>query len=53
MFIETLKSLQLLKKEKISCEIIDLAHFKTLNIKKIIKSINKTKKLLIVRKRSD
>ena len=36
------------KKEKINCEVIDLHTLRPLNIKKIIKSIKKTKKLLIV-----
>ena len=48
MFVETLKAYNFLKKENISCEIIDLHTLRPLNIKKIIKSINKTKKLLIV-----
>ena len=48
MLIETLKAYSFLKKEKINCEIVDLHTLRPLNIKKIIKSIEKTKKLLIV-----
>ena len=48
MFIETLKAYSFLKKEKINCEVIDLHTLRPLNIKKIIKKIKKTKKLLIV-----
>jgi len=48
MFIETLKAYNFLSEEKISCELIDLHTLRPLNIKKIIKSLKKTKKLLIV-----
>ena len=46
--IECLKSLEYLNKNKISPEIIDLRSLRPLDRKKIIKSANKTKKVLIV-----
>ena len=46
--IECLKSLEFLNKNKINPEIIDLRSLRPLDTKKIIKSANKTKKVLIV-----
>ena len=48
MLLETLKAYNFLKKEKVNCEVIDLHTLRPLNIKKIITSVKKTKKLLII-----
>lgn len=48
MFMETLKAANILKEHNIMCEVIDLNTLRPLNLKKIITSIKKTKKLLFI-----
>ena len=46
--METLKAANILKKHNIMCEVIDLNTLRPLNLKGIITSIKKTKKLLFI-----
>ncbi len=46
--LECLKALKILKKEEISCDLIDLRSLRPLDFKTIINSAKKTKKVLIV-----
>lgn len=46
--LEALKASNILKKYNIKCEIIDLVSLKPLNMERIIKSLKKTKRLLVL-----
>ena len=48
MSIEALKSAKILKKHKVSCEIVDLRSLRPLDVNTIITSVKKTKRLLVV-----
>lgn len=48
MLMETLKAAKILKKNNISCEVIDLNTLRPLNLRKIFNSVKKTKKLLFI-----
>jgi pyruvate/2-oxoglutarate/acetoin dehydrogenase E1 component len=48
MSIETLKAAEILKKYKVDAEIIDLRTLRPLDIKPVVRSVKKTKKLLVV-----
>ena len=48
MLNETLKAAKILENHNINCEVIDLNTLRPLNIRKILKSVKKTKKILFI-----
>ena len=46
--LEAIKAAKILDENKINCEVIDLVSLKPLNTKNIIKSIKKTKRVLVL-----